>query len=68
MLLKIPLEEYERLEAGESPSDEVLRRISMVYNWNYLDLVDLARAEQAHVFQPRLPSPPFATTGGSNLN
>ena len=60
MLLKIPLEEYERLEAGESPSDEVLRRISMVYNWNYLDLVDLARAEQAHVFQPRLPSPPFA--------
>ncbi len=60
MMLKISPEEYERLEAGESPSDEVLRRISMVYNWNYLDLLDLARAEQAHVFQPRLPSPPFA--------
>ena len=59
MLLKCSLADYERFEAGEAPPDEVLRRISLVFNWNYLDLLDTVRSAQAFVFQPRLPSPPF---------
>jgi transcriptional regulator with XRE-family HTH domain len=59
LLLNIPPEEYARIEQGQSPSDEVLRRISLVFNWNYLELVDLARSQQAHAFQPRMPAPAF---------
>ena len=59
LLLNIPPEEYARIEQGQSPNDEVLRRISLVFNWNYLELVDLARSQQAHAFQPRMPAPAF---------
>ena len=59
LLLNMPPEEYARIEQGQSPSDEVLRRISLVFNWNYLELVDLARSQQAHAFQPRMPAPAF---------
>jgi len=59
LLLNITPEEYARIEQGQSPSDEVLRRISLVFNWNYLELVDLARSQQAHAFQPRMPAPAY---------
>lgn len=62
MLLKVTPEEYEQIENGKAPNDEVLRRISLVFNWNYLDLVEMVRAEQASVFQPSLPGRPFATS------
>jgi transcriptional regulator with XRE-family HTH domain len=58
MLLGITAEQYRRLEAGEPPGDDLLRRISMVYDWNYLDLLSLLRTEQAHALQPhRIGSP-----------
>ena len=53
MLLGIDPETYQGIEAGDSPSDAVLRRISMVYNWNYNELLSILRAEQARAFQPR---------------
>jgi transcriptional regulator with XRE-family HTH domain len=70
LLLNITPEEYARIEQGRSPSDEVLRRISLVFNWNYLELVDLARSQQAHVFQPHMPAPAFrgATAHSGRLN
>jgi len=60
MLLNCSNQDYDRFEEGESPPDEVLRRMCLVFNWNYLDLVDAVRSQQAHVFQPRLPAPAFA--------
>jgi transcriptional regulator with XRE-family HTH domain len=66
LLLRITPEEYDRLEQGQSPSDDLLRRISHVFNWNYLELVDLARSQLAHAFQPKLPAPPFR--GATALN
>jgi transcriptional regulator with XRE-family HTH domain len=62
-LLHISPEQYARLEDGEAPSDDLLRRISMVYTWNFQELVSLQRAEQAHNLQPRLVGNPFPGTG-----
>ncbi len=62
-LLHITPEQYLRLEEGEAPSDDLLRRISMTYNWNFQELVTLLRAEQAHNLQPRLLGNPFPNTG-----
>lgn len=69
MLLGVPPEHYQRLEAGESPADDLLRRISMVYDWNYYDLVSLLRTEQAGTLQPRRFGSPYpaASAGGSQL-
>jgi transcriptional regulator with XRE-family HTH domain len=58
-LLNIPVEAYQRLEEGEAPSLELLRRISMVYNWNYHDLQTVLRTEQARDLQPRRVGNPF---------
>lgn len=52
MLLNTDAETYMALEAGASPSDEMLRRISSVYRWNYQELLNLLRSEHAHSFQP----------------
>jgi len=52
MLLNTTAETYMALEAGASPSDEMLRRISSVYRWNYQELLNLLRTEHAHSFQP----------------
>ena len=41
MLLNVHPERYRRLEAGEPPSDELLRRISTIYDWK--QTVDTAR-------------------------
>lgn len=62
-LLHITPEQYLRLEEGETPSDDLLRRISMTYNWNFQELVTLLRAEQARNLQPRLHGNPFPNTG-----
>ena len=62
-LLHITPDQYQRLEAGEAPGDDLLRRISMVYNWNFNELGTLLRAEQAHNLQPRLHGNPFPGTG-----
>ena len=35
LMLNIDEDGYKQLEDGMQPSDEVLRRISLVYNWNY---------------------------------
>jgi len=53
MLLGLSEEDYVRLEAGEPPEDDLLRKISMVYDWNFLDLKAVLRSEQAGVLQPR---------------
>jgi len=63
-LLHIDVETYQRLEAGEAPPDGLLRRISMVYNWNYHDLVALQRAEHARSFQPAHQGVPFSGRTG----
>jgi transcriptional regulator with XRE-family HTH domain len=59
MLLGISVDHYRRLEAGEAPADDLLRRISMVYDWNYLDLLSLLRSEQARALQPHRVGSPF---------
>jgi transcriptional regulator with XRE-family HTH domain len=61
-LLNIGAPAYQRLEDGESPSDELLRRISMIYNWNYYDLQAILRSEQARQLQPRRVGNPFPNT------
>jgi transcriptional regulator with XRE-family HTH domain len=58
-MLNLSPEAYQRLEEGEAPSDELLRRISMIYNWNYYDLQVVLRAEQARQLQPRRVGNPF---------
>ncbi|HKI98428.1 MAG TPA: hypothetical protein VKB51_08160 [bacterium] len=52
MLLGISPDLYRRLEEGAAPPDALLRRISMVYDWNYYDLQALLRTEQARSLQP----------------
>lgn len=59
MLLNISVEHYVALEAGASPSDEQLRRISILYNWNYQDLIALQRSEHAGTLSPRRLGTPF---------
>lgn len=59
MLLNIDPDDYRRMEAGEHPNDELLRRISIIYDWNYYDLLTLLRAEQAKELQPRQMGNPF---------
>jgi len=58
-LLNIDDGDYRRLEAGEAPGDNLLRRISLVYDWNYHDLLNLLRTEQARALQPRRMGSPF---------
>ncbi|HEX7927569.1 MAG TPA: hypothetical protein VF678_08260, partial [bacterium] len=53
---------YQRLEEGEAPNDELLRRISLAYNWNYYDLKAILRSEQARQLQPRRVGNPFPNT------
>ena len=62
-LLHISPDEYARLEGGEVPGDDLLRRISMVYGWNFQELNSLLRAEQARNLQPRLMGNPFPGAG-----
>lgn len=59
MLLNIDQEAYQRMEEGELPNDDILRRISMVYDWNYHDLLALLRSQQATSLQPRRTGTPF---------
>lgn len=59
LMLNIDEEEYKRLEEGMQPSDEVLRRISVIYNWNYQDLISVLRSEHAKNFQPARVGMPF---------
>lgn len=65
LMLNIEEEEYKQLEEGLQPNDEVLRRISLVYNWNYQDLISVLRAEHAKSFQPSRVGMPFM---GSNAH
>jgi len=62
-LLHLTTDQYIRLEEGEMPGDDLLRRISMVYNWNYQELMILLRAGQALNLQPRLLGNPFPGAG-----
>lgn len=62
-LLHLTTDQYIRLEEGEMPGDDLLRRISMVYNWNFQELVAQLRSGQAHNLQPRLMGNPFPGTG-----
>ncbi|HUJ73890.1 MAG TPA: hypothetical protein VL359_03490, partial [bacterium] len=52
-------EQYLQLEGGEAPSDELLRRISMIYGWNFYELQAMLRSEQARSLQPRRLGNPF---------
>ncbi|MBI4081123.1 MAG: hypothetical protein HY423_00790 [Candidatus Lambdaproteobacteria bacterium] len=58
-LLNIDPHHYDRLEQGEPPPMGLLRRISLVYNWNFNELVDLLRRDQARSFQPSRTGSPF---------
>ena len=59
LMLRIEPETYMQLEAGEPPSDELLRRISLVFHWNYNELKDILVSEQAHSYQPHFRDSPF---------
>lgn len=59
LMLRIEPDAYMQLEAGDPPSDELLRRISVVYHWNYNELKDILVSEQAHSYQPRFRDSPF---------
>lgn len=61
LLLGVNVETYQRLEQGDTPTDELVRRISMVYDWNYQDLLALLRSEQARALQPRRIGSPYPT-------
>ena len=65
MLLNIEPEHYRRMESGEQPDGKLLKQISMVYDWNYYDLISLLRSENAKELQPRKIGSPFP--GGSPL-
>lgn len=65
LMLNLDEEEYKQLEDGMQPKDDVLRRISLVYNWNYQDLISVLRAEHAKSFQPSRVGMPFM---GSNAH
>jgi transcriptional regulator with XRE-family HTH domain len=60
MLLNISADEYRRLEAAEHPGDDLLRRISIIYDWNYHDLISLLRTEQVKSLQPLRQGLPFS--------
>lgn len=60
MLLNITADEYRRLEAAEHPGDDLLRRISIIYDWNYYDLISLLRTEQVKSLQPLRQGAPFS--------
>jgi len=62
MLLNVLPELYLRVEGGEAPGDDMLRRISMVYGWNYHDLQTLLRTEHARALQPHRIGSPFPST------
>ena len=59
MLLGIKPEDYQNLENGGVPGDDLLRRISMIYNWNYQDLLSILRSQDARSFQPSRVGMPF---------
>ena len=59
MLLNISIEQYLELENSGMPPDELLRRISILYNWNYQDLISLMRTEHARTLSPRRVGTPF---------
>ncbi len=59
MLLNISPDAYRRMEAGEHPNDELLKKISIIYDWNYYDLISLLRSENARNLQPRQIGNPF---------
>lgn len=59
MLLNISADEYRRLEGGEHPGDDLLRKISIIYDWNYYDLMSLLRTEQVTSLQPLRQGMPF---------
>jgi len=65
MLLNIEVDHYRRLESGEQPDGKLLKQISIVYDWNYYDLISLLRSENAKALQPRKIGNPFP--GGSPL-
>jgi len=65
MLLNIEIDHYRRLESGEQPDGDLLRQISIVYDWNFYDLISLLRSEKAKELQPRKIGNPFP--GGSPL-
>ena len=65
MLLNIEPDRYRRLESGEQPDGELLKQISIVYDWKYYDLISLLRSEKAKELQPRRLGNPFP--GGSPL-
>ncbi len=69
LLLNIDADTYRALEAGKTPSDELLRRISTVYHWNYQDLLSILRTEHAQKFQPMHAGVPYpnATAGKARL-
>ena len=58
MLLRIDVDTYRGLENGDSPTNTVLRQISIVYDWNYQDLIALLRSEQVHRLYPQLKAKP----------
>lgn len=58
-LLNIDPDHYGRLELGEQPPMGLLRRISLVYDWNFNELVDVLRSDQARSFQPSRSGSPF---------
>jgi len=66
LLLGIDSEHYKRLEEGEPPNDELLRKISVVYNWNYQDLETLLRSQIAKNFQPSRVGMPFMASSASH--
>jgi hypothetical protein len=59
MLLGISAEHYHRLESGEAPANDLVRRIAMVYDWNYYDVLVLLRSEQAHALHPARVGSPY---------
>lgn len=67
LLLQIDVDAYMRLEGGEDPGDELLRRISMVYDWNFHDLITLLRSEQARTLQPRRIGSPFPQASARSI-
>ena len=62
MLLNIEPAAYRKLESGEHPTGDLLQRISIIYDWNYYDLISLLRSEKAKDLQPRQMGNPFPGT------
>ena len=64
LMLGIDADHYKRCEEGEHPSDNLLRRISTVYNWNYQDLLAVLKSSQARSFQPAQVGMPYLGASG----